>query len=55
MMVFSLIGPSIFAVREDITNCLDVRLMEKQVMDAIKQSKLARKVAPKQDKTLKKP
>ena len=43
------IGPSIQDVRLDITNCDDISLMEKQVTDAIKQSKQGgRKVTAKE-------
>ncbi len=33
------VGPTIHAVREDITNCEDINVMEKQVTDAIEKSK----------------
>ena len=33
------VGPTIHDVRHDIENCEDIKLMEKQVVDAIEQSK----------------
>ena len=44
----ALIGPSIFDVRLDITNCDNTNVMENQVMDAIEQSKTARKITKKE-------
>jgi hypothetical protein len=42
------VGPSIQDVRQDIADCEDISLMEKQVTDAIEKSKQARRIKAKE-------
>ncbi len=42
------VGPNIFDIRRDIATCENIKYMEQQVTDAIKQSKQARQIKAKE-------